>query len=94
MKIQTIFLILGIGLSVGACSGLRDVNHKWCPPEAPVAKKERINLSADALFKFDKSSKDDLLPAGKATLTHLAEELVKSKSCCKFTLSNPSQLTN
>ena len=24
----------------------------------------------------------------------LAEDLVKSKSCCKFTLSNPSQLTN
>ena len=29
-----------------------------------------------------------------SNLPHLAFDIVKSKSCCKFTLSNPSQLTN
>jgi OmpA-OmpF porin, OOP family len=36
---------------------------------------ERINLNASALFRFDRSSRGDLLPAGKAELDQLAQRL-------------------
>ncbi len=42
---------------------------------AVPAQAERINLSADALFPFDKGSSRDLLPAGKAQLDKLATAL-------------------
>ena len=43
-------------------------------PVAPIAQ-ERINLSADALFKFDKWKIEDMLPAGRATLDELVIKL-------------------
>lgn len=43
-------------------------------PVAPIAQ-ERINLSADALFKFDKWKIEDMLPAGRASLDELAIKL-------------------
>ncbi|MDO9389782.1 MAG: OmpA family protein [Methylotenera sp.] len=46
------------------------------PVAAPVvAEVEQINLSADALFKFDKSTGDALLPEGRATLDGLITKL-------------------
>lgn len=71
--------LLALGLS--ACGATaHDVNHKWCPPEAapvaaPVAQTERIELSADALFQFDRSDARSLLPAGKAKLDELARNV-------------------
>ena len=80
MKLQHKLLMAGVVVSLTACSGLRDVDHKWCPPDQPVvekptAKTERINISADALFRFDKASSTDLLPAGKETLDKLANAI-------------------
>lgn len=51
-----------------------------CLPVAPVAKapekvSERLDIAADALFKFDKSAQGDLLPAGKARLDELIAKL-------------------
>lgn len=45
------------------------------PPVAPVATVEDINLAADALFTFDKSTEGDLLPVGKQTLDDIAAKL-------------------
>lgn len=39
---------------------------------------EHFDLAADALFKFNKATGDDLLPAGKKTLDDLAEKLNSS----------------
>lgn len=39
---------------------------------------EHLDLAADALFKFNKSSGDDLLPAGRKTLDELAEKINSS----------------
>ena len=44
------------------------------PAPAPIAQ-ERINLSADALFKFDKWKIEDMLPAGRASLDELVIKL-------------------
>ena len=41
---------------------------------------ERINLSADALFRFNQSDAADMLPEGKATLDRLAENLVSRQA--------------
>lgn len=43
-------------------------------PAAPIVQ-ERINLSADALFKFDKWKIEDMLPAGRARLDELVIKL-------------------
>lgn len=77
MNMQNKLIAVGLVLSLSGCAGVRDVNHKWCPPEvvAPVVVTERVNLAADALFNFDKASSTDLLPAGKATLEKLAATL-------------------
>lgn len=61
-----------------ACVG--NVSHRWCPPQeavnAPVVyETENIQLSADALFKFNKAGIDDLLPKGKVELDHLISKL-------------------
>ncbi|MGQ0287226.1 OmpA family protein [Pasteurellaceae bacterium 22721_9_1] len=58
-------------LSLTACSQLKDVEHSWCPP----VQTEEVNLSADALFRFDKSDVKDLLPKGKVELDQLADKL-------------------
>ena len=77
MNMQNKLITAGLVLSLSACAGVRDVDHKWCPPEvvAPIAATERVNLAADALFSFDKASSADLLPAGKVTLEKLAATL-------------------
>jgi len=76
---------LAAGLSIQAAA--RDVHHRWCAEEAPVAQPvvaepqvERINLSADALFRFNQSDAADMLPEGKATLDRLAENLVSRQA--------------
>ncbi|MDO4442124.1 MAG: OmpA family protein [Moraxella sp.] len=47
-------------------------------PTAPVQiVNERINLEADALFKFDKWKLEDMLPAGRAKLDELAVKLLE-----------------
>ena len=52
-----------------------------CPPPREVATsasesiKERINLGADALFKFDKWQPEKMLPKGKMELDELAAKL-------------------
>lgn len=63
-----------------ACAG--NVKHRWCPPQDVVHEEkqteynvENIELSADALFNFDKAGVDDLLPKGKAELNHLISQL-------------------
>lgn len=52
------------------------------PPVAPVVVtapliEETINLSADALFHFDKFKPEDMLPKGKPELDALAQKLVE-----------------
>ena len=58
-----------------------------CLPPAPVVAApvvvpdpivEHLDLAADALFKFNKSAAEDLLPAGKQTLNELAEKINSS----------------
>lgn len=44
-------------------------------PAAPVAQTEMLNLSADALFKFNGSSTSDLLPQGRNELNNLASAI-------------------
>ena len=83
---QTLLLTaLAAGLSSQAAA--RDVHHRWCAEEAPVAQPvvaepqvERINLSADALLRFNQSDAADMLPEGKATLDRLAENLVSCQA--------------
>lgn len=45
------------------------------PIPAPAPIKERINLGADALFKFDKSDTQNMLPQGRRELDELASKL-------------------
>jgi OOP family OmpA-OmpF porin len=87
MKNKMFLLILALSFSILAIA--RDVDQKWCPPkeekvvvveekvveEKPVV--EKINLSADALFKFDKSTIDEMLPEGKATLDNLIKQITE-----------------
>lgn len=63
-----------------ACAG--NVKHRWCPPQEVVKEEqpikytgERIQLSADALFNFNKAGVDDLLPKGKDELNRLISQL-------------------
>lgn len=72
--------VLATALLLSACSSMQDVNNRWCPPEAapvPVAvvHSERINVSADALFKFDRSDLNDMLPEGRQTLDELVNRI-------------------
>ena len=46
------------------------------PIRTPIVN-ERINLAADALFKFDKYEQKDMLPAGRARLDELAVQLIE-----------------
>jgi OOP family OmpA-OmpF porin len=41
----------------------------------PVSVPKKMTLSADALFRFDKSSSTDLLPKGIAELDHMAQQI-------------------
>ncbi len=71
MNVLKMTLMASLGLTLTACAGLKDVDHKWCPPEEV----EYIDLKADALFKFDKSALSDMLPAGVAQLNEVATRL-------------------
>lgn len=59
------------------------IGDSCLPPPAPAADPvvlaplmvEHVDLAADALFKFNKSTSNDLLPAGKKTLDELAERI-------------------
>lgn len=74
-------------LGLTGCASLHNVNNKWCPPPEPVpapvmpapepapAPVERVELSADALFKFDRSGVEDLLPDGRRQLDELASRI-------------------
>ena len=78
------------GLALAGCSSLHDEHYNWCQgqncavaqvvtpapaatPAAPTLR--RVNLSADTLFVFDRSSAADMLPQGKAELDALARAL-------------------
>ncbi|GGC05676.1 hypothetical protein GCM10007205_13520 [Oxalicibacterium flavum] len=45
------------------------------PPAPPVAAPVKLTLSADALFRFDKSTEQDLLVKGREELDEMAEKL-------------------
>jgi OOP family OmpA-OmpF porin len=45
------------------------------PPPPPPVLLKRIQLGADALFKFDKSNEADMLPQGRAALMALVNEI-------------------
>lgn len=49
-------------------------------PAAPILMNEKIVLSADALFHFDKSTTSDLLPKGRAELDELARKIGADKT--------------
>lgn len=73
MKLLTACCILA---TLGSTAQARDVIHRWCPPEEPqTAPAKQIELSADALFRFDKYAEKDMLPEGKARLDELSQSL-------------------
>ncbi|WP_208455125.1 hypothetical protein [Mannheimia bovis] len=74
MKSKLLMTVATATLLSACSSQLTDVNHKWCPPEQKVVVNEKIALSADALFYFDKSSSSELLPAGRKTLDERLEK--------------------
>lgn len=62
----------------------KDVLHSWCEEEPPVVEQaapqpqpqvQRINLAADALFRFNGHSAREMLPQGQATLDELAGKI-------------------
>ena len=86
-QITKTLLLTALAAGLSSQAAARDVHHRWCAEEAPVAQPvvaepqvERINLSADALFRFNQSDAADMLPEGKATLDHLAENLVSRQA--------------
>lgn len=77
-------------LALAGCGSLHDERYNWCQGQncavaqvvtpalaaAPAASTlRRVNLSADTLFVFDRSSAADMLPQGKAELDALARAL-------------------
>lgn len=50
------------------------------PVAAPVVQKESIVLLGDALFRFDKAGRDDLLPGGQERLREVAERFKQYRS--------------
>lgn len=47
-----------------------------CPPKGPAkGPTQTLNLGADALFAFDKSGRNDMLPEGYAKLDRFAEDI-------------------
>ena len=86
-QITKTLLLTALAAGFSSQAAARDVHHRWCAEEAPVAQPvvaepqvERINLSADALFRFNQSDAADMLPEGKATLDRLAENLVSRQA--------------
>ena len=86
-QITKTLLLTALATGLSSQAAARDVHHRWCAEEAPVAQPvvaapqvEHINLSADALFRFNQSDAADMLPEGKATLDRLAENLVSRQA--------------
>ena len=86
-QITKTLLLTALAAGLSSQAAARDVHHRWCAEEAPVAQPvvaepqvERINLSADALFRFNQSDAADMLPEGKAPLDRLAENLVSRQA--------------
>ena len=86
-QITKTLLLTALAAGLSSQAAARDVHHRWCAEEAPVAQPvvaapqvERINPSADALFRFNQSDAADMLPEGKATLDRLAENLVSRQA--------------
>jgi len=86
-QITKTLLLTALAAGLSSQAAARDVHHRWCAEEAPVAQPvvaepqvERINLSADAPFRFNQSDAADMLPEGKATLDRLAENLVSRQA--------------
>ena len=86
-QITKTLLLTALAAGLSSQAAARDVHHRWCAEEAPVAQPvvaepqvERINLSADALLRFNQSDAADMLPEGKATLDRLAENLVSRQT--------------
>ena len=88
-QITKTLLLTALAAGLSSQAAARDVHHRWCAEEAPVeqpvvedpiVKSERINLSADALLRFNQSDAADMLPEGKATLDRLAENLVSCQA--------------
>ena len=86
-QITKTLLLTALAAGLSSQAAARDVHHRWCAEEAPIAQPvvaepqvERINLSADALFRFNQSDAADMLPEGKATLDRLAENLVSRQA--------------
>ena len=86
-QITKTLLLTALAAGLSSQAAARDVHHRWCAEEAPVAQPvvaepqvERINLSADALFQFNQSDAADMLPEGKATIDRLAENLVSRQA--------------
>ena len=80
MKVSKIVVLAALTASFSHHAVAKDAMYKWCAeePAAPVVVQpqvERINLSADALFRFDRHKLKDILPQGKATLDELANKL-------------------
>ena len=86
-QITKTLLLTALAAGLSSQAAARDVHHRWCAEEAPVAQPvvaepqvERINLSADALLRFNQSDAADMLPEGKAPLDRLAENLVSRQA--------------
>lgn len=64
-------------LVLAGCGSMRDVDYRWCEqtPAKPVVTTEKVSLKADALFAFDRSGINDMLPKGRAELDTLADAL-------------------
>lgn len=73
MKKLSLFSLLGASFVLSGCGIKAHDQMAWCDVEEQVS--EKINLSADALFAFDKSNTQDLLEKGKRTLDELADKV-------------------
>ncbi len=74
-------------LVLAGCADLHDERYNWCqgqscepapvvkPSVVPAKATHTVTLSADALFRFDRSGLDDVLPKGRAELERLATTL-------------------
>ena len=67
-QITKTLLLTALAAGLSSQAAARDVHHRWCAEEAPVAQPvvaapqvERINLSADALFRFNQSDAADMI---------------------------------
>ena len=60
---------------IEACKPERAPVAVVAPPVAPAPVNERLVLSADALFGFDKSGRDEILPEGRKRLDEFAQRV-------------------